>query len=375
MTLPNKLIRLLGIAVGLAMLAAGILGVIFLSRPKPEEMPRVQIRPVKTMLVGGPVPTTQRRYPGKVQAAERVQMAFEQAGAIEELPVKSGLPVKKGEILAKLDPRDFQNTFNARKAVEEERRVNVDRLKDALAKGASTPKEVDQAVASFEVAKAESAIAKKALEDTVIHAPFDGVVAYTLVRQYQRVTAKEPILSLQDPSKLEIVIQLPEQVVAFTSADRNGRTIAASFDYLPSREFPMKVKEYATEADPATQTYPVTLEMPAPKDVTILPGMSATVTVATPPILTDKAEGYLLPLTAVPADGKGQFYVWFVEPAKDDLCTVRRQNVSVGPMTKEYVLVTQGVAAQQRVVTAGVHLLENGQQVRLLNPEKREGTP
>jgi membrane fusion protein, multidrug efflux system len=375
MTFPNILIRLLGIALGLVLLTAGILGVLFLSRPKPEQMPSVPVRPVKTMLVGGPVPTNLRRYPGKVQAAERVQMSFELAGAIEELPVKSGQQVKKGEVLAKLDPRDFQNAYNAKKAVESERRVNMERFQIALAGGGATVKEVDEAVATYEVAKAESAIAKKALEDTVIRAPFDGVIAYTLVRQYQKVAAKEAILSLQDPSRLEIVIQLPEQVVAFGASDGKGRSIAASFDYLPNREFPMKVKEYATEADPATQTYPVTLEMPAPKDVTILPGMSATVSISAPPIVTNKAEGYPLPLTAVPADGNGQFYVWFVEPAKDDLYTVRRQNVSVGPMTKEYVLVTQGVASQQRVVTAGVHLLENGQQVRLLNPEKREGTP
>lgn len=375
MTSSSSLFRIFGVALGLAMLVGGVLGAIFLSRPKPEQMPQVPIRPVKTMLVGGPVPITQRRYPGKVQAADRVQMSFEVAGAIADLPVKAGQRVRKGEVLARLDPRDFQNTLNAKKAVEDERRINSERIREALSKGASTPTELDQAVATYKVATAESAIAKKALEDTILRAPFDGMIAYTLVRQYQKVAPKEAILSLQAPSGLEIVIHLPEQVVALTAAEEEGRSITASFDFLPGREFPMTVKEYATEADPATQTYAVTLAMPAPKDMTILPGMSATVTVATRPILTEKAEGFLLPLTAVPVDGRGQFHIWLVEGTNDGPYTVRRQDVTVGPMTKEYVVVTKGAASRQRIATAGVHLLENGQQVRLLDLEAGKGRP
>ena len=366
MSMSSNLLRLLGIVVGLAMLAAGILGVILVSRPKPQPMARVPVRPVKTAVVGGAVPITQRKYPGKVQASQRVQMSFDVAGAIQELPVTNGQKVKKGEVLAKLDPRDYQNTLNARKAVENERRVNLDRTKEAFKNGVATPKEVDTATASYEVAKSETAIAQKALDDAVIHAPFDGVVAYTIAKQYQKVAAKEPVLSVQDISTLEIVINLPEQVIALSPNSSEGRTITASFDQLPGRDFPMKVKEYATEADPATQTYAVTLLMQVPKDATILPGMSATVTVATPPILTDSSQGYLLPLTAVPPDGQGRFHVWIVEPGKEGLSTVKRQDVSVGPMTKEYVIVTKGVSKGQRVVTAGANLLEDGQEVRML---------
>jgi RND family efflux transporter MFP subunit len=366
--------RLLGIVIGVLLLGAGIAGVVFLSRPQPQPMPRLPVRPVKTMLVGGPVPTTLRRYPGKVQAAERVQLSFEVDGAIETLPATAGQRVAKGDVLARLDPRDLQNAFNAKKAVENERRVNAERVRGAFQKGVATDKELDLAVASYDVARAETAIAQKALDDTIIRAPFDGVVAYVLVRQYQKVAAREPVLSLQSPSSLEIVIQLPEQVAALTAPGEKGRTINASFDYLPGREFPTTVKEYTTEADPATQTYRVTLAMPAPQDVTILPGMSATVTVSTPPILAGAGqEGYPLPLTAVPADGQGGFHVWIVEPADQGLQKVRKQPVSVGPMSKEYVLVTRGVTAEQRVVTAGAHLLEDGQRVRLLGTENQGG--
>jgi RND family efflux transporter MFP subunit len=288
------------------------------------------------------------------------------------LPVTSGQQVKKGEVLARLDPRDFQNTLNAKKAVAEERRVNLGRTQQAFEKDAATIMEVDQAAASFKVVQAEVAIAEKALEDTVIRAPFGGVVAYVIARQHQKVAAREAIMSLQNASTLEIVIHLPEQVMALTTPGTTGIAIHASFDYLPDRALPMTVKEYATEADPATQTYAVTLQMPAPEDVRILPGMSATVTVGTPLISTAGTEGYLLPLAAVPADGQGQFYVWLVEPAQGGLYTVRRHNVTVGPMVREYVLVTEGVSPKERIVTAGVHLLEDGQQVRLLGSQANE---
>jgi membrane fusion protein, multidrug efflux system len=374
MALPGKLLRIGGILVGLVLLVGGILCVIFLAKPQPQAMAVLPVRPVKTMLVGGPVPITQRRYPGKVQAAQRVQLSFDVGGAIEELPVVAGQRVAKGDVLAKLDPRDYQNTYNARKAVEEERRVNSERVREASTKGAATAKELDQALTTYETAKADTAIAQKALEDAVIHAPFSGVIAYTLVRQYQKVAAKEPIMSLQDPALLEIVIHLPEQVMAL-QAGQKGRTVDASFDFVPGRKFPMTVKEYATEADQATQTYAVTLAMPAPDNATILPGMSATVTVDTPPILGGESQGYPLPLTAVPADGAGKFFVWIVEPADKGLYAVRRSDVTVGPMTKEFVLVTAGVTPKQQVVTAGVHLLETGQRVRLLADDKSGGGP
>lgn len=372
MSMSKKLLRLLGIILGAAMLAAGVLGAMFLSRPKPAPMARVAVRPVKTMLVGGPVPVTQRKYPGKVQAATRVQLSFDVAGTIDDLLVVNGQKVRKDEILAKLDPRDYQNAYDAKKAIENECRVEMERESQLFSKGVASKSEFDLATAKYDVAKSNSLIAKKALEDAVIRAPFDGIVAYTIAKQHQNVAAKEAVMSLQDPSKLEIVIQVPEQTIAMTAPKTTGRTFTASFDYLPGREFPMTVKEYATEADLVTQTYAVTLAMPAPEDVSILPGMSATVTVATPPLATNKSEGYLLPVTAVPSDGQGKFFVWIVEPGKDGLDVVRRQDVTVGPLTKEFILVLQGVTSRQRIVTAGVHLLEDGQQVRLLAPEAKE---
>ncbi|MCE5327499.1 MAG: efflux RND transporter periplasmic adaptor subunit [Planctomycetaceae bacterium] len=374
MSLSNRFLRLLGVVLGLAMLAAGVAGALFLSRPKPQPMPGVPVRPVKTMLVGGPVPTNLRRYPGKVQAARRVQLSFDVAGTIAEFPVVSGQQVHKGDVLARLDPRDYQNKYNAAKAREDERRINAARTHDLFGKGAASQQEVEVGDVSFEVAKADAAIARKALDDTIVRAPFDGVVAYIIAKQFQSVAAKDAVLSLQDPAQLEIVIQVPEQVIARTAPKEQGRTFTASFDFLPGRSFPMSLKEYTTEADPATQTYSVTLAMPAPKDVSILPGMSATVTIFVPPIIAAKDEGYLLPVTAVPANGQGQFYVWVVEPAREGLYTVVRHEVKVGPITKEYIVVTQGVAAKQRIVTAGAHLLENGQHVRLLAHESGGGT-
>lgn len=368
--------RWVGIALGTALVAAGVLAAVLLSHPKPRPLARVPVRPVKTMVVGEAVPATVHNYPGKVQATQRVVMSFDVPGAVESLPVIDGQKVSKGEVLARLDPRDYQNTFDARKAVEGERRVNMERDKELLAKKVISPSEYDASVAGYEVARSGSAIAQKALEDTVLHAPFDGVVAYTIVRQYQKVTAKEPILSVQDLSTLEVVVYVPEQVIIEGPGLIDRAKIVATFDQVPGREFPMTVKEHAMEADRATLTYRVTLQMPAPKDVSILPGMSATVNVSIPPSLQrDASEGYMLPLTAVPADGHKQFYVWLVEPAQNDLYTVKRQDVTVGPMTKSEVIVTKGVSRGQRVVTLGAHLLENGQQVRLLPAQKSEGKP
>ena len=122
------------------------------------------------------------------------------------------------------------------------------------------------------------------------------------------------------------------------------------------------------EADPATQTYAATFIMPAPDDVTLLPGMTATVTEHRK--RTDQADdsGYAVPLDVVPIDGSGQYFVWSVKESVEGELTVHRVDVKVNKLTRDSILVTQGLSRGDRIAAAGVHLLQEGQQVRLLKP-------
>jgi RND family efflux transporter MFP subunit len=362
----GKRSKLLGILIGLSLLTAGVLGVLFLNKPTETQTPPRPVRPLKTLIVGKPIIEPGRKYPGRIRANEEVSLAFNVAGQIIELPLKKGQRVSKSELLARLDPRDFENALADRKAVLEKAKFDLEKIRSLYEKKVAAKDELTKAQADFDKASAQVKIAAKALEDTYLRAPFAGLIANTFVKNYQNVQAKQTILSLQDISQVEIEVNIPEERIARTKESAEELKLAASFDYLPGREFKVRIKEYATEADPKTQTYEVTFVMPSPKDVRILPGMTATITEYATTLPSASEAGIAVPLGLVPIDGVGQYYVWVVQEAKDGTAKVHRQNVKVGKMTDESILVLSGVKPGQRIAAAGVHLLEEDQPVRVL---------
>src|SRR5262249_1899166 len=115
------------------------------------------------------------------------------------------------------------------------------------------------------------------LQDSTLRAPYDGVIAQRFVEQNQNVTAKQPIVKFQDVDEIDVVVDVPETVMANLRA-ADIVQIQAEFSGAPGLQFPVHVKEVAQRADLTTQTFQVRVAMKAPADVSILPGMSATVT-------------------------------------------------------------------------------------------------
>ena len=169
-------------------------------------------------------------------------------------------------------------------------------------------------------------------------------------------------MSLHDLSFVEIVISAPEALIMM--ATRNEKIdMNAVFDALPDRKFKLAFKEIATQPDPQTNTYPVTLKMPAPKGVNLLPGMTAQVTISWSDQGRQDDNIFQAPVQAILADESGKSFVWVINP--EDM-TVHKTEVTVGEMTGDGILILEGVKAGDRLVTAGVHFLQDGQKVRLL---------
>ena len=168
---------------------------------------------------------------------------------------------------------------------------------------------------------------------------------------------------------LEIIVNIPEQRIALSKKYTDRYRYVATFDYLPGREFDVILKEFTTQADPATQTFAATFVMPAPKDVVLLPGMTPTIREYLKVDIVDVlAEGFPVPIETVPVDGVGQYYVWKVVQGAGDTWTVHRVDVRVGPMQKGTILVVEGLKQGDRIAAAGVHFLHEGQQVSLYTP-------
>jgi membrane fusion protein, multidrug efflux system len=332
--------------------------------PEPET-----VRPLKTVVLGADYSPSGRKYPCKVRAGQEVQMSFEVAGKIVVKNVNKGQQVKKGQLLMALDNRDYRNAAASARAERDRAQAQFERVKEAAAVGAVSQQELDNAQASLDQAKAELDIKQKAVEDSELVARFDGTISNILVDNYQNVQAKEPILTLQDVTSIEVVVDVPEQRMARALGGERGLyRFAAQFEYFPGKEFPLTLKELQTEADPVTQTYEATFSMPASKESPVAPGMTGyLVEYLKNPETAQIKQGLFAPLDAVPVGENGEYYVWIVSPVEGGVeFAVTRRAVKVGAVTGSSIEIVSGIKAGERIAAAGVHSLKEGQRVTLL---------
>jgi RND family efflux transporter MFP subunit len=326
------------------------------------------VRPVKILEIGAGGGGITREFPGKISAAQTADVAFEVSGKIVELPVDEGQRVEEGDVLARLDPRDFESQRDAAVASERAARAEAERTRALFEADVAPKQQLDVAERNYDVMEARAATARKALEDAVLRAPFAGEVARKLVDDFANIKAKDPILILQDNSHLEIVIDVAEADYvhlqpgldnAARTARGKPRVIVSS---IPDREFPARIKELAGAADPTTRTYAATLAFENPPDVNILPGMTAKVRIGGPGTQT-ALESIWIPARAARTDDTGEAFVWVVDATS---MKVQRTPVTLGELSGDLVQVTAGLEGGQQIATSGVHHLREGMQVHRL---------
>lgn len=344
---------------------AGIALVLLGACGGPQEPPPSSPPLVETMVLGAPERPAIRQFPGEVRADQRAELSFRVSGPLVELPIQEGKQVAAGQLLARIDPRDFENQRQSREADFTESQALFQRVTRALGSGAVSVAERDQVRARYEVAAAELALAEKALADTELRAPFAGRVARRLVENFQTVQAGQPILVLEDLSRLEVRIQLPEQdVVQLPPGVSMLGTVVGQVDFeaLPGRTFPATVKEFDTRADTRTSTYRVVLGLPRPDEGNILPGMSANFIPGHEAVISGPV--HLLPVESVHGTPDGRAFVWVLDPAGP---TVQQRLVRKGRLSDRRIEILEGLQAGDRVVTLGGASLADGMTVRTRN--------
>ena len=335
--------------------------------PEAEEV----VRPAKLMTINTAGDGTTREYPGTVSATQSVELGFEVAGKIVELPVSDGLAVKKGALLGKLDESDF---LAARESAEANRKATqsaYQRAKRIFDQGAGSQAEVDSTLRDIDVAKQDLVKAQKALDDTVLKAPFTGRVSRKIADNFQNVQAKQVIVLLEDISSLELDVNVPEQDFSrmkpgLTLKQRNARiNPEIQVSTIAGRSFKARLISFETTADPTTRTYRATFAFDNPGDVNVLPGMTAKAVLNMPP---DKAAasneiGILVPATAVVVNIDGSAYVWKFDPGSSE---VSKLTVTVGDMSGASIRVLSGLDGGEQIATAGAAHMREGMKVRPL---------
>lgn len=346
-----------------------------------EVITKDEVRPVKALELTGPQPFGGRWYPGQAAATQEANLSFRVPGTVDRIPVDVGVQVKKGELLARLDPQDFNIALNDAKAqlrkekagfelagAEYERVVRVhEKDPGAVSKSLVDVRKAQLDSARAQVVSAQAAVdkARDDLTYTLLKAPYDGVVAEKFVQQFEDVQAQQAIIRLLDNSSIEFTVQIPETLMQYVGlVEDAGATVV--FDALPDVSLPARIKEIGKEASKTTRTYPVTLIMAQPEGFTILPGMAGKAK-GNPQATTEIAQkeglvGIEIPISATFADEGGKTFVWLIDRQTGK---VSKREVTVVNLTENGAMVT-GVATGDVIATAGVNTLVEGQKVRIL---------
>ena len=346
---------------GLTAMALFLLALAGCDKKAPASATPEVARPALIQEVGAADAAAKPRFPGRLRAAKRAELSFNVPGFVTEFGLTEGSRIRAGQVVARLDDAVFKARVNAAQSEFDRAKTDLERYQRLWeTEFAVARSEVDDRRSRLEAARTNLAAAQQELSDTVIRAPFAGVVTRRRLETFASVQAKQPIAELQDLDSLEVVIHVPQRLL------RNEGSRAEALAFFEEREtltVPVVLKSYATEADPQTQTYEVVLTLKSrPPGLTLLPGMS--VTVLPFAAKSTPVDGTLsIPLTAISVDAAGGKFVWIV--GADGLVT--RRNVVPGEVRGGDVSVTSGLKAGERIVAAGVSALREGMKVRQLD--------
>lgn len=381
------------------------------------------VRPAKVFTVTATDDVLRRTYPAIVLPSRQVELSFRVSGRVIELPIRGAVEVVEGDMIAQLDPRDFESQItqlqsqiaqaeaqlqalrtgaraeeiaaleaavSSAQAQLDQAREAVDRTRQLAERGVVASAQLEAAEAEFRVAEAnltaqqeqlrigqsggrpeeitasEAAIrgldaqlkvAQDNLGDATLTAPFDGIIARRDIENFSNVQAGQSVALLQALDVVHLAFDIPgPDVTDLTKQGPGSIGTTAAFDAIPGEIFDAEVVEFSVQADASTQTYRGRVAVTVPDAAVILPGMVARV-VATAP--GTKAQ-LMVPLSAVAASADGDPFVWIV----GDSNAVTGQPVTLGEAEGSMVVVTDGVAAGDVIVSAGVSQIIDGMTIR-----------
>ncbi len=350
----------------LSILVAALIGLWMLSScgsDQPEK--RSKSRPVKSLIIGDFNDPTGKGYPGVTNENQKTEISFRVGGPIVQYNVVEGERIEKGALIAEIDPRDYLIDVYSAKARYDQRKAESDRYYRLWKKGSVAKNDYDLRYANYLEAEADWEDAKNALGDTKLLAPYTGFFGKKLAQLGDKVQVRQSITTLVDLSVLEVNTTIPEQLAIQLF---NFDSYEVRLETYPDVVFKATLKEL--EKKSTAEGFPLHLYLDHvnnPNDINqvkVVAGMSCRVNIIIKDTESDK-QRIVIPLTAVfEKDTDTQPTVWVIDTENN---TVKKQSVVIGNIVgNNAIQITEGLTLGQQIVIAGVHRLNEGDEVTIL---------
>ena len=325
---------------------------------KHKEVKQGNARIIKTetAAVYGEVKTTS--FPGKVKAASEINLSFRIGGPITKINVTEGEFVRKGQVVAEMDSRDYTIQLSATKAEYTQIKAEAERIIQLHGKQSVSDNDYDKAVTGLQQITAKYDAAKNALTDTKLIAPFDGFIQKRYYDRAEVISEGMSVFSMISDGLPEVEINIPAG--EFIKRDRFD-AYEGQFDVFPGQVFPLELISISEKAN-ANQLYTMRFRLKKNSASRMpSPGMSAMITIKYKP---EQNQNIAVPATAI-RDAENGTMVWVYDETTQ---TVKERNVTVAQILNDgKVIISHGLNAGETVVTAGIHSLTEGEKVNLLS--------
>ncbi|SHF05066.1 RND family efflux transporter, MFP subunit [Mariniphaga anaerophila] len=298
-----------------------------------------------------------KNYPGITKEAGEVNLAFRVAGPIQKIQIKEGDYVQAGQMVAQIDPRDYEIQLEAAQAQYDQVKAEADRVIELHNRESVAGNDYDKAVSGLKMVTTQLKHAKDQLNDTKLLAPVSGYIQKVNFREKELIDTGMPLASLIDVGHYQVEVEIP---VSLYIKRKNIVSFSGNQPDLSEKNFPLQLLSYSKKAN-NNQLYKLQLGV-KPADLPgLAPGMDVLVKIS----YTNDAE----PLACVPLNAlfnrNGKTYVWIYQPDE----TVKMREVVTDKLTGDgRIRIKEGLQVKEQVVVAGVNSLNENEKVKLLEP-------
>lgn len=315
-------------------LAILALSVVLLASCSGKEKAR-EVMPVKVKTEKAePVPVSgSQEFSGTVEASDDAALSFASGGTVTKVYVSVGDMVKKGALIAEVDPVSVRNAYNAAKAVREQAEDAFRRMKQLHDEGSLTEMQWIEVQSKLRQAVSTENIARKSLTDCRLYAPYSGYVAEKLVEAGQNAAPGMPVIKLVSINKVKIKIAVPEDEM---SGIKVGQSALVRVPALP-----------------LSRSYEVKIEV-SNSGHKLLPGMVCEAYVGDNLLATAVA----LPANVILIDTDNRTFVWTAVGGK-----AHKTYVEVGESVGSRVVINSGISAGDKVIVGGQQKVSEGTKI------------
>lgn len=305
----------------------------------PVRVKTMEVRPISVNKTG--------HYSGTVEEKNRTPLSFSNVGTIRSMDVRLGDRVAKGQLIGTLDNTSAQNSYAAAQASLKQAEDSYLRMKELHDKGSLPDIKWVETQSIVQQARAAEALARKALDDCRLTAPFAGIIAGKTGEVGQNVMPGMAVAQLVSATGQQVKIAVPEtEIGSITEGQKATVTVSA----LGGKCYEATVTERGVTANSLSRSYEVKLRVDN-ADADLLPGMVTEVQLHSPQAKT----AIVLPVGIVQLDEKNRHFVWTDNNGKAEM-----RFIACGDFAGDGVIVTQGLDVGERVIIEGQQKVCNG---------------